>query len=295
MNYKKKRLKSGLSIFTIAKELGISEEKYKKVEQGRLNLEKDLLDKFLNITENSKEILFNREAKMYEINEWLKNGQAEQDIKKMGYTKTELSKILGYDGTYIDNIIRSFEKDKNFDKKAYDVKEKIFDYVKDPLNKNIKSTENSNIKLSEIDEWVESGQAKIDIKNSGKSQVDLSLEMGYEKSYVGNLLRTGFVGKYIPQKQKLYDLLHNKETNETIENIEITTATIEMPEVDEKKVCENNEEIEFLYRQTVEDLRSTQEKYRDLEMAYKALAEDNKNLLKETQYLKESLKRLFKF
>ena len=289
MNYKKRRLKSGLSVFTIAKELGISEEIYKKVEQGRLNLEKGMLDKFLKITENSKEILFNRQAKMQEINDWLKNGQAEQDIKKLGYTKTELSKMLGYDGTYIDNVIRNFEKDKNFDKKAYDIKEKIFDYVKNPLNKNIKSTETQKVKLSKIDEWVESGQAKIDVKNSGKSQLQWSLEMGYEKSYVGNLLRTGFVGKYLPQKQKLYDLLHAEENNEptteeikSIEKINIDTVTREEPSCDIKPDYET-------------ELKILKEKYENLNKSCEQLAKDNVELLKDNQYLKESLKRLFKF
>lgn len=264
MNYKKKRTKSGLSTFTIAKELGIPEEKYKLVEQGKLNLEKDLLDKFLDIVRRSKEINFNKEAKIIEINEWLRNGQAEKDIKKSGYNKSELSEKLGFNFGYVSHLLKNPDKSV-----SNDFKEKLYDFVQNPLNKKIFDEEikKKKIAISEVDKWIDSGKAKEDIKNCGVISSEISKMLGHEENYVSNLLRKSIIGKYQEPKKKLYDFVQKL----------ISTSKENVEEEKEKpiKMEKSFEEIEKIKR---------------LEF----LEQQLNDLLKENQFLKDSLRRLFK-
>lgn len=326
MNYKKKRIKSGLSIYTIAKELGIDENRYKKLEQGKVHLEYEKLEKFLDVIRRSKEILFNRKVRLTEIDEWIRNGNAEKDMKAMGYNQKELSNALGYTDSYVNGVFRNFKKASD------DFKEKMYDFLKDPFNKKIIDKEikdkeeistvirnkNSDIDKKMLDEWIESGQAKRDIIMSGYSQVELSKMMGYEKSYVGALIsRKKFIGtNYIP-KQKLYDFLHNNkelEEEEIVEEVSvvsqspvvevielpeeytITTATYEIPADENKEVeeCPNCDAVNHILESMNSEFDRLKERYETLDAAYKLVAKENAELLKENQYLKESIRRMFK-
>ena len=245
---------------------------------------------------------------MIEINEWLKSGQAEEDIKRMGYNKYSVSQKIGYDATYVNNMIKSD------DNSYHDAKEKLYDFLKDPLNKKIDEEDNKPISFVKdpfnsresntdfLDEWCLTGQAKIDITKLGYTQVELSEKVfNKEKSYVNNLIHKRNKGKYYEQKQKLYDFLQAGkvadlpktsvvsqspiEEIKSLEESEITTATYEIPNAVENEYILSLENELTRFKETCDNL----------EKAYKLLAEENKNLLKENQYLKESLKRLFKF
>ena len=76
MNYRQKRIASGISLYTMAKELGIGKNKYKEVEKNNLSLTGELLDKFMATIDKAKELNFNRLVKMKKVDEWLASGQA---------------------------------------------------------------------------------------------------------------------------------------------------------------------------------------------------------------------------
>ena len=59
MNYKQKRNSKRLDTYTVSKLLGIDEKTYIEVERGYRNLEGNLIDKFMDIMDNAKEIRFN--------------------------------------------------------------------------------------------------------------------------------------------------------------------------------------------------------------------------------------------
>ena len=135
MNFKKKRTDAKLSKYTMAKELGMGKEKYEKVEKGELELPSDLIDKFLNITYNAKEILFNRSNKLAKINEWILSGQIKKDIKEQGYdTLKELAEVSGIHNSDISRIINNKHV-------CEDLKESLYDFLQNPLNKKVESQE----------------------------------------------------------------------------------------------------------------------------------------------------------
>lgn len=135
MNYRKTRLEVDLSAYTIAKELGIDEKKYIEVEKGNLHLEGEKMSKFLDVIKRAKEINLNRTIKMSEIDEWIKSGQVLKDIEKTGYSQPEIADLLGYHYTYVNRAV------KYHDQVSKDFKEKLYDFVTNPLNKKIEDKE----------------------------------------------------------------------------------------------------------------------------------------------------------
>ena len=81
MNFKKKRLAAGISKYTMMKELGVDKNKYDKIESGKLQLSGNLLDKFMEVIKNSREINFNRQVKLEKINQWIQSGEIKKSIE----------------------------------------------------------------------------------------------------------------------------------------------------------------------------------------------------------------------
>lgn len=136
MNYRKRRSDAGLSVYTVSKELGISYEKYLEVDRGERDLEGELVDKFLNAIERAKEINFNRMQKMKDVNEWFVSGQARKDIENANYTQKTLADAIGV-GINQGSLCLSLKN--NGDKRSLsdDAKERVYDFLHDPINKNI--------------------------------------------------------------------------------------------------------------------------------------------------------------
>ena len=130
MNYRQKRIASGISLYTMAKELGIDKNKYKEVESNNLSLTGDLLDKFMATLDRGKELNFNRLVKMKSVNEWLLSGQARKDMERMGYDQKSLAKALNCHYTYVCHaLVRADASD--------DFKEELYDFLHNSLNKNL--------------------------------------------------------------------------------------------------------------------------------------------------------------
>ena len=131
MNYKKKRVKSGLSTYTIAKELGIDWKKYQAVEEHNLALEGEYLNKFLNITDykNAKMIKFNRRQKLNDIKEFIKDGKLKDLMAKRGYNGMSLASTLDIDSNVIKRVLDGKEA-------SDDTNEYVYDFLQNCLNAN---------------------------------------------------------------------------------------------------------------------------------------------------------------
>lgn len=129
MDYKVKRTSAKISVYTMAKELGVDEKTYRKLEKGIINLDGEQLQKFMDVINNAKEINFNRKMKMQEVNEWLTSGKAREDMEKMGYTQPTLAQELGCHNSYVNHTLKDEKSASD------DFKEKMYDFLQNPFNK----------------------------------------------------------------------------------------------------------------------------------------------------------------
>ena len=138
--YTRKRLGNKLSAYTVAKELGISRETYMEIEKGLKNLEGELLDKFNDIIARAKEINFNRMGKLQEVNKWFEDGEAIKALEKLGLTQYDLADALGISQCHVSYAVRNKTRIRNGKKLIVsdEVKEMIYDYLTNPLNKKVK-------------------------------------------------------------------------------------------------------------------------------------------------------------
>lgn len=131
MNYKQKRNNKRLDTYTVSKLLGIDEKTYIEVERGYRNLEGNLINKFMDIMDNAKEIRFNNKQLEQDIDDWIESGEAKEDIKRMGYEQIEIAEKLN---TSPSMISKTLLHPNNV---QFNTKYKLYDFVKNPLNKNI--------------------------------------------------------------------------------------------------------------------------------------------------------------
>lgn len=143
MNYKAKRYRSGLTTYTIAKELGIDWRKYQDVESRKINLEGEYLDKFIKITEpkNAKMIRFNRNQRIRDIKTFIKEGKLKELMAKRNYNAMTLARILDFDATTMNQILNgTYSSD--------DTNEFVYDFLNNPINAYV---DESEIKIQESD------------------------------------------------------------------------------------------------------------------------------------------------
>ena len=126
--YKKRRLQSGLSKYTIAKEMGITEEQYLKLERGKVSLTKEWMDKFNNVINRAREIRLDRIQKLTEIKYSIDSGELSKMAEKLGYNRKTLGMALGYDTSTMSNVL-------NGKKSSDDLMEKVYDFLMNPTNK----------------------------------------------------------------------------------------------------------------------------------------------------------------
>lgn len=136
MNYKLKRNRAKLDTYTVSKLLGIKEKTYKEVEKGLRNLEGDKIDKFFEIIDNAKEIRLDNMQKEPIIDEWIASGKAKEDIKEMGYNEKSFAEAIDYAQPTINQILNSKRQG------SFGVKCAMYDFLHDPLNKNIETKKN---------------------------------------------------------------------------------------------------------------------------------------------------------
>lgn len=133
MNYRGRRNKANIKFYTMAKELGIDEKTYKEIEDGKRNLEGQMLDKFMNILKRNKEINFNDAIKVNKIDKMVEDKTLMQKITDLGYTQREIAKKIGISQGTISCIITKTRP------VSEEVKVKLYDFITNPLNKKLES------------------------------------------------------------------------------------------------------------------------------------------------------------
>lgn len=133
MKYKYKRQKAQIKFYTMAKELGIDEKTYKEIEDGKRNLEGNMLDKFMNILKRNKEINFNDAIKANKIDKMVEDKTLMQKITDLGYTQREVAKKIGTSQATISCMITKTRPVSD------ELKIKLYDFITNPLNKKLES------------------------------------------------------------------------------------------------------------------------------------------------------------
>ena len=146
--YYKRRTESGLTRYTVAREMGIPLSKWKEIEEGFIPLENEWVDKFNDVINRAKEIKFNRIGKMQKVKEAIKNGSLKERMIKQGYTMVGLSKHLDIGATCCNYVIAGKPQ------VSEDAMEQVYDYLMNPLNKNLNPTKRGrkNMKKEEVNE-----------------------------------------------------------------------------------------------------------------------------------------------
>lgn len=166
MKYKNIRNKHRLDTYTVSKLLGINEKTYVEIEKGYRNLEGNLIDKFMDIMDNAKAIRLNNAQLERDIDEWINSGEALKDIKDSGYSQSKLANKLNITPSVICKMLKG--KNSSFNTKC-----KVYDFIKNPLNKNIeyllKKEKEKNVKDEE--EITDENLAK-EVKNTKKDVIE---------------------------------------------------------------------------------------------------------------------------
>lgn len=208
MKYKGIRNKNRLGVYQVSKLLGISEETYKNVEKGTLLLSGEQLEKFKEIMSNSKDIRFNNLQLNKDIDDFVKSGQALEKLKDLGYSKKQLANILNISYFPVNKFFNDVEN-----KLSFDFKLKIYDFLNNPLNKNV----SWNMAPGYI-EPVKEEEPKVDISEEPKEvndnieelKVDVSeepKEVDYDyiiQLYIDEIKQ---LRKQVERYEKLIDLI----------------------------------------------------------------------------------------
>lgn len=202
MNYKRKRVKSGLSTYTIAKELGIDWKKYQEVEENKIALEGENLNKFLNITEykNAKMIKFNRRQKINDIKNFINDGKMKELMAKRGYNGMTLASVLGVDSNVIKRVLDGKEASE-------DMNEYVYDFLQDSLNAN------TEVEKTDIEEETEKEISLEEIKRLKNEKSFGTQELSNAVDIPISTLSHILAGRNTKQEnlQKIYDFLLNNE------------------------------------------------------------------------------------
>ena len=159
MNYKKKRMKAGISFYTMSKELGITEKELEEVENKKRRLEGNLINKFQEIIENAKQIKFDRKVRMMNINMWFKDGSGKKALSDYGYSQRELAEQIGTSQAIVSRAL-------NGQSAGDDEKEKIYDFLTNPIKKKISEFSDKDLKMSNLQKRIQA--LNISQKNFAK-------------------------------------------------------------------------------------------------------------------------------
>lgn len=181
MKYKYKRQKAQIKFYTMAKELGIDEKTYKEIEDGKRNLEGNMLDKFMNILKRNKEINFNDAIKANKIDKMVEDKTLMQKITDLGYTQREVAKKIGTSQATISCMITKTRPVSD------ETKIKLYDFITNPLNKKLESdkTQKEAVKEEKPTETINTKEkeekpldkAKNTVKSDDKKKVAAKIDV----------------------------------------------------------------------------------------------------------------------
>lgn len=277
MNYKTKRLKARLSTYTVARELGIDWNTYKDVENGKITLEGEYLDNFLNIIKNAKMINFNRRQKLKDIKEFAEKGKLEELMAKRNYNRMTLAKTLNIEGLAIPNVLKGKHQ-------SDDLNEYVYDFLENPLNayiENEKPQSENNTTPTNNDNPILEKINKIKKENKFANK-DIALEIGVSPSHYAKIISGD--RNITPKMKKMIDKFISKYEKPVIE---------ETPIIEEKtEITPVIEEIEAILPITLDDIETidNEAKNNELEDVKESnISKDYFDLLKENNELKEKL------
>ena len=183
MNYKKRRIKAGIPFHTMVKELGISEEKYREVEEKRRRLEGELFDKYLSIIKRGKVIKFTLDDEIKKIDDWVKSGEFMQTAQKYGYgSQKDLAEALNIAQSTISTLINKPNEVGN------DLKIKIYNFLHDPLNKKAEEKIVKGDGKMDYIKWVDENLEK-EIKKAKIKQGVVAEYVGCNNSHISHIVR----------------------------------------------------------------------------------------------------------
>lgn len=248
MNYKKRRIKAGINFYTMVKELGIPEKKYKEVEEGKRNLEGNMLDKFMDIIRRKTEVNINTMIDIEKVNKWITSEDFKKDMKNYGYTQRTLAKELNLGQSTISHAV-------NGRKGVSDsFKLKLYDFLHNPLNKVIKNKDENKKEVKKSDDkdiknWVIKNLNKK-LKENKISQIKLAKELNVSNSTISHII----CGNHSVSKKlakKIYDYFNKKQKNDDMKipkdfvNKEIKIDNNEQENKKEDKKDQNKDEKEI--------------------------------------------------
>lgn len=189
-----KRLRHKIDIPTneIANLLHIPEKKYIEIEKGVRQMPKNLINNFMKIYHERKEIKGETQIKMFEVNQFLKTMDLKELRKEFNYDSNEkLAKAIGIGEAMI------YRLKSNLNAVSDNTKIKVYNFFNDPLNiqiDNKKHTIDDSAKLVN----------KI-MQEQGLSQTALANKIGVVSSVVSNWAR-GKRGMNLTNYNKLIEL-----------------------------------------------------------------------------------------
>ena len=279
MNYRIKRIRAGLSSYQVAKELGIDWKKYEDVEKRKLNLEGDLLNKFLGILGNAKALRFNHKQTMVDIKKFIEDGNLKKLMADRGYNGLALARVLKVDPSVVSQVL-------NNKYTGDDMIEYIYDFLQNPINANTtnevkveKPLPNQNRKYNEMVEKLRDIKNKYHLINK-----DIAEKVGISISHFDKI-----IGGYVTMTSRTFDLINDFITK--YENGEISfekepktptlkeTAEILTNEAQNKSVVEETQETNT---NTLEEAETSSNELEELKNA-------NMQLLIEIQRLNNKL------
>lgn len=209
MNYKSKRFKSGLSTYTLAKELGVSWKQYKDVENKKINLEGELLDKFLDTIKNAKMIKFNRKQKLMDIRTFIREGKLKDLMAKRNHNGFTLARELDITPQDVTDVL-------NMKHTSDDMIEYVYDFLNNPLNKNLEEKDESK-RYEQNDESEISYKELQRLKNEkGFTTQDISNGTGMPASTISHIIGGRKAKPW--NLEKIYNFLVNNEKNKEAKN-----------------------------------------------------------------------------
>lgn len=248
MNYKKRRIKAGINFYTMVKELGIPEKKYKEVEEGKRNLEGNMLDKFMDIIRRKTEVNINTMIDIEKVNKWITSEDFKKDMKNYGYTQRTLAKELSLGQSTISHAV-------NGRKGVSDsLKLKLYDFLHNSLNKVIKNKDENKKEVKKSDDkdiknWVIKNLNKK-LKENKISQIKLAKELNVSNSTISHII-CGNNGVSEKLAKKIYDYFNKKQKNDDMKipkdfvNKEIKIDNNEQENKKEDKKYQNKDEKEI--------------------------------------------------
>lgn len=244
MNYRGKRIRKKISIYTMARELGISKEKYKEVEDGLRNLEGSFMTKYLEVLKNAEEIRLNRIQKMYDVNEWIETKQAEEDMNKMGYDTQSLAECLNVTRASIYNLIAGR-------KVSDDLKEECYDFLHNIMNKQI-IKETSDI-YEDVEEELDDVADEVECDEDLEEYSELSVNSDIDSESKEDQLDSEINEKTIYRDyEKEYSLLLAKYRKLMVENETYKKTILSMSSVHiyiedlRKAICDIEDELNII-------------------------------------------------